>query len=194
MKNYDLKNLAAILSAVADGAEWECFWECGAQDDSIRESGYGPPLGRDIEYCIANRIAIRLKDFDLRDLTEGGTRRMSALKDAARRVIEERFKPGGEWADLCNAIAELSDALDRFHSGEPADNGGPAFSVPNDAYNNDMQDMTPRDWLAGMALQGYLAGRNNMSAENPMNFERHRAAKDCYNYADAMLTARKEGA
>jgi hypothetical protein len=54
--------------------------------------------------------------------------------------------------------------------------------------------MTLRDWFAGMALSGYLAGRNNMQAENPMNFERRRAAKDCYKYADAMLAARKEDA
>jgi hypothetical protein len=72
------------------------------------------------------------------------------------------------------------------------DNGGPAFPPRTDADYN--QGMTLRDWFAGMALQGYLAGRNNMSAENPMNFERHRAAKDCYNYADAMIAARKEGA
>jgi hypothetical protein len=69
------------------------------------------------------------------------------------------------------------------------DNGGPAFPV---RMGCDTDGMTLRDWFAGMALQGYLAGRNNIKAENPMNFERHRAAKDCYNYADAMLAARKE--
>jgi len=56
-----------------------------------------------------------------------------------------------------------------------------------------------RVWLAGMALQGYLAGRNNTRAENPMNFEADRAAKDCCHYADALIAhlasrERKDGA
>ena len=72
--------------------------------------------------------------------------------------------------------------------------GGPAFPVPNDACNNQMPGMTLRDWFAGMALQGYLAGRNNHTSEKPYNFERHRAASECYDYADAMLAARKEEA
>ena len=72
--------------------------------------------------------------------------------------------------------------------------GGPAFPVPEMHYGTDTkqrcdnQGMTLRDWFAGMALQGYLAGRNNCADENPMNFERARAASDCYRYADAMIS------
>lgn len=53
MSRKELKALAATLNAIADGAEWECQWEV---------DGWGPPLGRDVEYCIANRILVRLKD------------------------------------------------------------------------------------------------------------------------------------
>lgn len=47
-----LKELAGIMAAVADGAEWECHWE---------DDGWAHPAGRDMEYCIANGIAIRIK-------------------------------------------------------------------------------------------------------------------------------------
>ena len=78
----------------------------------------------------------------------------------------------------------------------PQDDGGPAFPCQSRdgqgfPCGEMMAGMTLRDWFAGMALQGYLAGRNNTRGENPMNFEARRAAADCYKYADAMLAARK---
>ena len=75
------------------------------------------------------------------------------------------------------------------------DDGGPVASVMT---LGDKGEVVPvgglsiRDWFAGMALQGYLAGRNNTRGENPMNFEAKQAARDCYRYADEMLAARKE--
>jgi hypothetical protein len=51
--------------------------------------------------------------------------------------------------------------------------------------------MTLRDYFAGQALQGYLAGRNNNQSENPSNFQALKASIDCYGYADAMLAARE---
>jgi hypothetical protein len=51
-----------VLDAISKGAEWECYWNSVEDEDGNPIPGYGPPLGRDIEYCIANRIAIRLKD------------------------------------------------------------------------------------------------------------------------------------
>ena len=52
MNKHQLREMAATLLAIADGAEWECFWEA---------DGWGDPLGRDIEYCISNRVRIRIK-------------------------------------------------------------------------------------------------------------------------------------
>jgi hypothetical protein len=49
--------------------------------------------------------------------------------------------------------------------------------------------MTLRDWFAGMALQGYIAGH---SGDNSVFPECGFAAKRCYDYADAMLKARAE--
>lgn len=76
-------------------------------------------------------------------------------------------------------------------------NGGPAFPVQDEVYGNGDRlygscGMSLRDWFAGMALMGYLSGRNNTRAENPYNFEAKQAAKGCYEYADAMLAAREE--
>jgi hypothetical protein len=50
--------------------------------------------------------------------------------------------------------------------------------------------MSLRDWFAGMALQGYLAGRNNNPERETLI---DRAVKSCYQYADAMLAARTKG-
>ena len=47
------------------------------------------------------------------------------------------------------------------------------------------QGMTLRDWFAGMALQGMLAGRQN-TASNDFVAD----ADECYLFADAMLKAR----
>lgn len=79
----------------------------------------------------------------------------------------------------------------------PQDNGGTAFPTTQKNFAPEEVDfgspgMSLRDWFAGMALQGYLAGRNNTRGENPVNFEAERATADCYKYADAMLAARKE--
>jgi hypothetical protein len=53
--------------------------------------------------------------------------------------------------------------------------------------------MTLRDWFAGMALQGALA-----SPEEPdgvtYHEKRDKICEICYNYADSMIAARKEGA
>ena len=51
MNREELKELAQIIDEIADGAAWECMWE----------HGWDHPGGRDVEYCIANRIPIRIK-------------------------------------------------------------------------------------------------------------------------------------
>jgi hypothetical protein len=53
MNAAKLKQLGETLSAIAEGAEWECQWE----------DGWAHPNGRDVEYCIANRVPIRLKQL-----------------------------------------------------------------------------------------------------------------------------------
>ena len=51
--------------------------------------------------------------------------------------------------------------------------------------------LTKRDWFAGMALQGYLAGRNHVGEKAADCFLRDQVAKQCFGYADAMLAARE---
>lgn len=51
MNAAELKALAHVMLAIADGAEWECLWE----------NGWSHPCGRDLEFCISKRIPIRLK-------------------------------------------------------------------------------------------------------------------------------------
>ena len=72
--------------------------------------------------------------------------------------------------------------------------GGPAF--PLTASTGDPRDgvyccngMTLRDWFAGMALQSYLAGRNNDNRSTVAES----VARTCYGYADAMLYEREKG-
>jgi len=71
----------------------------------------------------------------------------------------------------------------------PKDDGGPAFPTP---YDYQHEGMNLRDWFAGMAMQGYLAGRN-INALDCSFYTCEKAARSCYGYADAMLAARKEG-
>ena len=78
----------------------------------------------------------------------------------------------------------------------PINNGGSAFplpasTMPNGGHQWHEYGMTLRDWFAGQALQGYLAGRNNNLSENPSNFTAQKACRDCYAYADAMIAARE---
>ena len=53
MNKHQLREMAETLLAIADGAKWECYWSL---------HGWGHPLGRDIKYCIRNRVRIRIKE------------------------------------------------------------------------------------------------------------------------------------
>ncbi len=80
------------------------------------------------------------------------------------------------------------------------DDGGPAFAhaiATVDGNGNPLSlgdiernpiGMSLRDWFAGQALAGSLAGEpgSHLIAE--------RLAPDCYAFADAMIAARKGGA
>jgi len=77
--------------------------------------------------------------------------------------------------------------------------GGAAFPVPNDAYNNGMEGMSLRDWFAGQALVGELASSSTQEAvmaTAQAAFASGRSAVqqvafNCYEMADAMLAARE---
>ena len=62
--------------------------------------------------------------------------------------------------------------------------GGPAF--PAGAHFG----MTLRDYFAGQALAGCLAGSNRSVDSIPL-LSYGKAAEDCYAYADAMLAERE---
>jgi hypothetical protein len=93
----ELKDLAAILSAIADGAEWECFW---ASD------GWGNPVGRDIEYCISHRVPIRLKERG--DPASGG--------DLVRNARLELFESIEEIAQATGLLREAYNDLESNNS------------------------------------------------------------------------------
>lgn len=66
--------------------------------------------------------------------------------------------------------------------------GGPAFPVaPDDLVGS--KGMALRDWFAGQALVGLLAGDPGYEAEDADS-----AAEDAFMYADAMLAARSKEA
>jgi hypothetical protein len=72
------------------------------------------------------------------------------------------------------------------------DDGGPAFPVP-DAYDR-IYGMSLRDWFAGQAMAGILGGGfADTIPHYDLNGGRA-AAAFAYQYADAMLAARKGGA
>jgi hypothetical protein len=78
------------------------------------------------------------------------------------------------------------------------DDGGPAYPQPNHVIDTDrgreeargwMQDssMSLRDWFAGQALNGLLSHVVGVKKGTPTAY-----ARRAYDYADAMLAARKE--
>ena len=71
----------------------------------------------------------------------------------------------------------------------PQDNGGAAF--PAHLHGERYGGMTLRDYFAAAALQGILA--HIIGVENA-NGRVSKYAERAYQYADAMLAARKEGA
>lgn len=80
------------------------------------------------------------------------------------------------------------------------DDGGPAFPFgqvseltgqPINGFFNPGASL--RDIFAGLALSGWAAGRNNGGDfTEPSEGKAQFVAKSCYQYADAMLAARKE--
>jgi hypothetical protein len=86
----------------------------------------------------------------------------------------------------------------------PIDDGGPAFPVHSThaMFNGKVvaiheQGMSLRDWFAGQAFAGLLANRDllegilKQSKKLGLTHDEG-AAKAAYEYADAMLAARKE--
>lgn len=68
-----------------------------------------------------------------------------------------------------------------------------AFPVPPASFgpSGDLavatEGMTLRDWFAGQALMGIIAG----CAGSGLTYDDHEAAEDAFQVADAMLAARK---
>ena len=83
---------------------------------------------------------------------------------------------------------QASQASKSFPWPAPIPNGGPAFPVtdsrhPNGHIEYGSNGMTLRDWFAGQALTGLLAGSNASS--------KSLYVKDAYALADAMLAVRE---
>ena len=85
------------------------------------------------------------------------------------------------------------------------DNGGSAFPKTGSFHSEagreydsvDTDGMSLRDWFAGKALTGIVAGLCSNSARGDRAYDRvgfSDAAEDAYTLADAMIAARKGGA
>lgn len=74
------------------------------------------------------------------------------------------------------------------------DDGGPAFPNTAKPMTGEVAEwgMTLRDWFAGMALQGDLAGQSVEVGYYTGPTWQIDAARNAYLVADAMLSARKE--
>jgi len=80
------------------------------------------------------------------------------------------------------------------------DDEKPAQAPPHEEYmammreanNPETKDRNLRDWFAGMALQGQLSSIETSAAMSKANVTGLEFARVCYEWADAMLAARKE--
>jgi hypothetical protein len=74
------------------------------------------------------------------------------------------------------------------------DDGGPAFPIPyGQVMSEDGKGMSLRDYFAAAALQGALASSDRADGETYEEVRKN-ICRICYEYADDMLAARKEGA
>ncbi len=67
------------------------------------------------------------------------------------------------------------------------DNGGPAFPIAGSERGPERAGTSLRDWVAGQALTGFLQA----AGADAINLYPPSMAKRFYDYADAMLEARK---
>jgi hypothetical protein len=122
MSADELKRLGETLSAIAEGAEWECQWE---------EKGWAHPNGRDVEYCIANRIPIRIKQLshfeenchmlgvDLAD--------EKAYHETVNKVLNAIY------AIITNPHADLGDMIYKVREGADGDWNAPEVTSWSEA-------------------------------------------------------------
>lgn len=68
---------------------------------------------------------------------------------------------------------------------EPINDGGPAFPVTEDAWEN--FGMSLRDYFAGQALAGAIS-----NPEYGIGLGKTGIAEECYSIADAMISAREQ--
>lgn len=68
-----------------------------------------------------------------------------------------------------------------------ADDGGPAFPVTREHYDDSEPGMSLRDWFAGMAVAGAL---NSQAAEVRLRLVPESLAREAYALADALIAER----
>jgi hypothetical protein len=187
MNSTELKALAVVLNAVANGAEWECKWD---------GNGWGSPLGRDVEYCIVNRIPIRIVG-ESRGSAMNAYPSKQEIKAWLKRVDRSRTWIGEQcgaslrtvncWLSskrpipppalhkiaglMANCNGESTSPMPRGQSGT-----GPTMTIPI--------GMSLHDWFAGQALaSASIANHIGPNWQSLM-------ADQAYQIADAMLAAR----
>lgn len=97
MNSQELLQLSETLAAIANGKEWECEWK----------DGWGHPGGRDIEYCIAYHIPIRIKPKDpMYQYTADAFHGMLDALKIARDEFERLNGAGTCPSDVEDAIAK----------------------------------------------------------------------------------------
>ena len=78
----------------------------------------------------------------------------------------------------------------------PIDDGGPAFPMQVNSANGNYNygGMSLRDWFAGQALNGVTTTANGLGSLDELSRKEimMKCAEIVYEFADAMLAARKE--
>lgn len=83
------------------------------------------------------------------------------------------------------ALAECNK-IDGYHELPVEQKDSIYNSIYEEIVKRTMSGMTMREWYAGMALQGYLAGRN-FHGNPPSQYEVDAVREQCFKYAEAMM-------
>jgi len=171
MTSDELGTLAETLLGIACGQEWECEW-----DDDGENYRWAHPAGRDIEFCISNRIPIRLKQ------------QPDTATSVANRIMETEWTSHLRKDGLYQLKADIIKDLGAKNHND----------LPGPTFTETLQNAPIRTVIAMHAMSGMLAQQTFMlvaltECKEDGTSTRKLVATAAVQYADALIAELEGG-